>query len=84
MGNRGEELALRYLTKKRYETLARNYRTRHGEIDPIVRGERALDFVEVKLRRRTEFGDPLEAKILRKQAQVRVSAQTVRSFKDAA
>lgn len=31
--------------------LARNVRTRHGEIDLIVSGERALVFVEVKTRR---------------------------------
>jgi putative endonuclease len=74
-GNRGEELALRYLAKKGYETLDRNYRTRHGEIDLIVRGECDLVFVEVKLRRGTEFGDPLEAVTPRKQAQVRLMAE---------
>jgi putative endonuclease len=74
-GDRGEELALRYLAKKGYEPLERNYRTRHGEIDLVVRGERALVFVEVKLRRGTEFGDPLEAVTPRKQAQVRLMAE---------
>lgn len=68
-------MALRYLAKKGYETLERNYRTRHGEIDLIVRGERALIFVEVKLRRGTEFGDPLETVTPRKQAQVRLMAE---------
>jgi putative endonuclease len=74
-GDRGENLALRYLAKKGYEALERNYRTRHGEIDLVVRGERALVFVEVKLRRGTEFGDPLEAVTLRKQAKVRLMAE---------
>ncbi len=74
-GDQGEELALRYLAKKGYETLERNYRTRYGEIDLIVRGERALVFVEVKLRRGTEFGDPLEAVTPKKQAQVRLMAE---------
>ena len=66
---------MRYLAKKGYEALERNYRTRHGEIDLIVRGERALVFVEVKLRGGTEFGDPLEAVTPKKQAQVRLMAE---------
>ena len=66
---------MRHLAKKGYEALERNYRTRHGEIDLIVRGERALIFVEVKLRQGTEFGDPLEAVTPRKQAQVRLMAE---------
>ncbi|MCA1716322.1 MAG: YraN family protein [Actinobacteria bacterium] len=74
-GDRGEELALRYLAKKGYEALERNYRTRHGEIDLILRGERALVFVEVKLRRGTGFGDPLEAVTPKKQAKVRLMAE---------
>jgi putative endonuclease len=68
-------LALRYLAKKGYEALERNYRTRHGEIDLIVRGERALVFVEVKLRRGTGFGDPLEAVTPKKQAKIRLMAE---------
>jgi putative endonuclease len=74
-GDRGEELALRYLAKKGYEALERSYRTRHGAIDLIVRGERALVFVEVKLRRGTGFGDPLEAVTPKKQAKVRIMAE---------
>ncbi|MDP8972669.1 MAG: YraN family protein [Actinomycetota bacterium] len=70
-GNRGEDLALRYLARKGYEILERNYRTRHGEIDLVMRGERVLVFVEVKLRRGTEFGDPLEAVVPRKQTRLR-------------
>ncbi len=60
-GDRGEDLALRYLAAKGYVTLERNYRTHHGEIDLIACDERTLIFIEVKLRRGTGFGDPLEA-----------------------
>jgi putative endonuclease len=74
-GNRGEDLALRYLARKGYEILERNYRTRHGEIDLVMRGERVLVFVEVKLRRGTEFGDPLEAVVPRKQTRLRQMAE---------
>jgi len=74
-GDRGEDLALRYLARKGYETLERNYRTRHGEIDLIVRSEEILVFVEVKLRRGLEYGDPLEAVTPRKQARIRLIAE---------
>jgi putative endonuclease len=58
-----------------YEILERNYRTRYGEIDLVVRGGRALVFVEVKLRRGTAYGHPLEAVTPRKQARVRLMAE---------
>jgi putative endonuclease len=37
IGEKGDSLALRYLAKKGYATVARNYRTRHGEIDLTMR-----------------------------------------------
>lgn len=74
-GNRGEDLALQYLAKKGHVLVERNYRTRHGEIDLIVVSERALVFVEVKLRRGTGFGEPLEAVTPRKQARIRQMAE---------
>jgi putative endonuclease len=70
----GEDLALRYLTRRGYRLVERNYRTRRGEIDLIVRNEDTLVFVEVKLRRTTGFGDPLEAVTPRKQATIRAIA----------
>ena len=52
---------MRYLTRQGYRLVERNYRTRRGEIDLIVRKRDTLVFVEVKLRRSLNFGDPLEA-----------------------
>lgn len=48
-----------------------NYRTGHGELDIIARKEGILVVVEVKLRRNTGFGDPLEAITPRKQQTIR-------------
>jgi putative endonuclease len=48
-----------------------NYRTRHGELDFVVRNDGTLVVLEVELRRGTGFGDPLEAVNLRKQRGVR-------------
>jgi putative endonuclease len=67
----GEDVALRYLTRRGYRLVERNYRTRRGEIDLIVRHEDTLVFVEVKLRRTTGFGDPLEAVTPHKQRTIR-------------
>ena len=68
VGEGDEDLALRYLARKGYEPVERNYRTRHGEINLIVRDEKTLVFVEDKLRRGVELGNPLEAVTPRKQA----------------
>jgi putative endonuclease len=51
VGRRGEELALTHLCALGFEPLARNHRTRHGEIDLIVFDGRTLVFAEVKTRR---------------------------------
>jgi putative endonuclease len=71
----GEELALRFLSRRGYTLVERNYRTRYGELDLIVRHGTTLVFVEVKLRRGTGFGDPLEAVTPRKQATIRSLAE---------
>jgi putative endonuclease len=47
----GEEIAARHLQRRGFTLLARNARTRHGEIDLIAFDGRVLAFVEVKTRR---------------------------------
>jgi putative endonuclease len=71
----GEELALHYLTRRGYTLIERNYRTRYGELDLILRDQNTLVFVEVKLRRGVAFGNPLEAVTPRKQATIRALAE---------
>jgi putative endonuclease len=51
LGRRGEELAAAHLRAKGFRTLARNVRTRHGEIDLIAFDGRTLVFAEIKTRR---------------------------------
>ena len=46
---------MQHLQEKDYALVEGNYRTRHGEINLVVRGEKSLVFVEVKLRRGTGF-----------------------------
>jgi putative endonuclease len=50
LGRLGEDLAAAHLRALGFATLARNVRTRHGEIDLIVFDGRVLAFVEVKTR----------------------------------
>lgn len=72
LGQRGEHRALEHLRHRGYELVARNHRTRHGEIDLIVCDGNALVFVEVKTRRASaRAGTPLDAVSPAKQAQVR-------------
>jgi putative endonuclease len=47
-GRRGERVAARYLEKKGYRIVERNYRTREGEIDLVAVRDRTLVFCEVK------------------------------------
>jgi putative endonuclease len=73
LGRLGERLAGEHLERLGYTIVARNHRTRHGEIDLIATFEGALVFVEVKTRRGR--GDPWDALHDAKRAQVRRMAR---------
>ena len=61
LGTYGERIAAAYLTDAGLRLLDRNWRCREGEIDLVALDGRTLVIVEVKTRRGTGFGDPLEA-----------------------
>jgi len=72
LGRIGERLALEHLLRLGYALVARNHRTRYGELDLVVHDGRALVFVEVKTRRSSSAArGPWEALHPRKQRQVR-------------
>ena len=72
LGRTGEDLALEHLQRLGYELVARNHRTRWGEIDLVVHDGSTLVFAEVKTRRATGSGrGPWEALHERKRSQVR-------------
>src|SRR4051795_8369198 len=48
LGQLGESLALEHLERLGYRLVARNHRTRFGELDLVVHDDCALVFVEVK------------------------------------
>ena len=60
-GLHGEDVAARYLRKKGYTVLARNYYSRYGEIDIIVMDQDCLVFCEVKTFKSRSLVSPLEA-----------------------
>src|SRR4051812_3764951 len=55
-GERAEAIAAQYLVAQGLVIVARNYRTRRGEIDLIARDGDTLVFVEVRMRSRADFG----------------------------
>ncbi len=57
---RGEELATKFLKKKGYKIIERNFRKGYGEIDIIAIQGRTLVFIEVKTRTGNLYGSPLE------------------------
>ena len=71
LGRYGEDLAARYLAERGMEVLDRNWRCEHGEIDLVALDGDCLVVCEVKTRRSTLFGDPVEAVTWRKAARLR-------------
>ncbi|MEK7103865.1 MAG: YraN family protein [Patescibacteria group bacterium] len=48
IGAIGEEVATNYLKKKGYKILARNFKTKWGELDIVAQKNKTIIFVEVK------------------------------------
>lgn len=67
LGAAGEAAAESWLAQQGYQLLARNVRTRYGEIDLVVRSGAVVVFVEVKSRTGGRFGHPGEAVAAAKQ-----------------
>ncbi|HET9870547.1 MAG TPA: YraN family protein [bacterium] len=73
-GRRGEARAAAYFRRRGWKVEAKNFRAGPGEIDLIVSKEGQLVFVEVKMRRGSATGDPLEAVSPRKVQRVSAAA----------
>jgi len=69
-GRKAEAIAVRYLKRHGYKIVARNHRTRSGEIDIIARDGKTLVFVEVKARTSDRYGSAKAAVTCRKQRQI--------------
>lgn len=59
-GDMGEDIAVNYLLSKGYSVVCRNYRTRMGEIDCVLKDtDGTLVFLEVKYSKNLRYGSPI-------------------------
>jgi putative endonuclease len=57
LGARAEQFAFRYLLSRGLRPVARNFRTRRGELDLVMRDGDCLAFIEIRCRGRNSFVD---------------------------
>ncbi len=70
LGDRGERVAARHLKRQGYRILARQARSRLGELDLVALDGSTVVFVEVKTRASTDAGHPSEAITFHKRQQL--------------
>src|ERR1700675_3298559 len=74
-GGAAEDAAARFLERHGLEIVARNYRTRLGEIDLVARDGATLVFVEVRMRTCDRFGGAAESIGWRKRSRIEAAAR---------
>jgi len=67
VGDIGEGIAARFLSRKGYEIIGRNVKTFVGEIDIVARKDPEIVFVEVKTRRFPALAQPYASVTVKKQ-----------------
>ena len=70
VGKLGEDEAVRFLKKKGYDIIARNWRHKFGEIDIIALDRETVVFVEVRTKMTGDFGTPEESVTKTKMRQI--------------
>jgi putative endonuclease len=74
-GDDAEERAARHLAERGMDIVARNFRTRLGEIDLVAREGATLVFVEVRKRSSARFGGAAASIDHRKRARIESAAR---------
>jgi len=74
-GELGERIAERWLRLRGWRVVQRRFRSGHRDIDLVVERDGLVAFVEVKARRGSRFGDPVEAVNWKKQRELGRSAR---------
>jgi putative endonuclease len=74
-GGAAEEAAARFLERQGLAIVARNYRTRLGEIDLVARDGATLVFVEVRMRSSDHYGGGAESIGWRKRSRIEAAAR---------
>jgi putative endonuclease len=75
LGLEGERIAARWMLRGGWALVAHRFRSGHRDIDLVMRQGALVAFVEVKARRGTSFGSPLDAVHWRKRRELARSAQ---------
>lgn len=75
LGRRSEEAAGDHLQRSGYAVVARNFRSRAGEIDLVAEKAGTLVFVEVRCRRDDRFGTAAESVTSRKRRRLCLAAE---------
>lgn len=76
IGDIGEDMACRYLKRKKYKIVERNFYCKSGEIDIIAMKNAKYFFVEVKLRQNRKYGTALEGITTRKLKRIKMTIQS--------
>lgn len=82
IGDFGEEFVSKYIEKKGFEILKRNFHSQFGEIDIIVKNSEYIVFIEVKTRKQNSCISGLEAIDIRKQKKIIKTAMIYLSKND--
>lgn len=69
-GDQAEQQALTYLQQHGLQLIERNYRSKQGEIDLIMRDDKTLVIVEVRFRQSDKYGGALESITRQKQSRI--------------
>ncbi|CAA0083772.1 Uncharacterised protein [BD1-7 clade bacterium] len=75
IGDYYEDVALDFLKEQGCQLVTRNFHSRRGEIDLIVKDDKTLVFVEVRFRRNPNYGSPLDTVTKDKQVKLTACAQ---------
>jgi len=70
LGMRAERLALRYLKQQGLKLIVKNFRCKYGEIDLVMQDQDTLVFVEVRFRKKSDYGTGLESVDSHKQQRI--------------
>lgn len=81
VGSRYEDIAVKYLSERGVKIIARNFRSRTGEIDIVGHDGEYYIFFEVKYRKNKEAGNPAEAVNIKKQYRISRVADYFRIYR---
>ena len=80
IGKRAENVVANYLKKQGHKIIARNYKTKFYEIDIISATSESIFFTEVKYRKNSNHGTPLEFIDAKKQKQIVFAANSFMKY----